>query len=195
MDFSTFTPNYFSLEDIIASQIRVPCKTLVDLPNFGFLEPSLNSENLPAGVDLELPLWVAQTMAKPGRRYVSVNVPKKYKEAYRSVLKADATVVDLNKMGPHFYQSGLHLSTLPTPESEHVAAILPEVLQKRLQSMLDSYTYTTAVQSADDATSAQKGTMMKETHMDALEHRVYNDAKKGSEVMQDWLENRIGGQR
>jgi len=30
-------------------------------------------------------------------------------------------------MGPHFYQSGLHIATLPHPEAEQVAEMLPEV--------------------------------------------------------------------
>jgi hypothetical protein len=42
-------------------------------------------------------------------------------------LKADATVVDLNRLGPHFYQTGLHLAAMPTNDSDDIAEILPEV--------------------------------------------------------------------
>ena len=46
---------------------------------------------------------------------------------YREALKADPSVVDLNKMGPNFYQSGLHLSALNLHEAEDVGDILPKV--------------------------------------------------------------------
>jgi len=45
--------------------------------------PSLNAENLPAGMDVELPLWAAAVMSKSGRKYVTINIPNKYKEAHR----------------------------------------------------------------------------------------------------------------
>lgn len=48
----------------------------------------------------------------------------------REVLKADPAVVDLHKMGPHYYQAGLQISTLPTDEAEEVSEILPEVCEQ-----------------------------------------------------------------
>jgi S-ribosylhomocysteine lyase LuxS involved in autoinducer biosynthesis len=45
----------------------------------------------------------------------------------RDVLKADASVVDLNRLAPNFYQTGLHLVELPTRDSEDIADLLPEV--------------------------------------------------------------------
>ncbi len=56
---------------------------LVPLDSAGFLEPSLNVEDLPADVELELPLWVAQIMTRPKFGYLTVTLPKKYKDAYR----------------------------------------------------------------------------------------------------------------
>ncbi|MBV98966.1 DNA replication complex GINS protein PSF3, partial [Eschrichtius robustus] len=41
------------------------------------------------------------------RRILSVELPKIYQEGWRTVFSADANVVDLHKMGPHFYGSQL----------------------------------------------------------------------------------------
>ena len=47
MEFSqSYAPNYFSIEDILATQERVPCQTENDLPNLGFLDPGCDSANL-----------------------------------------------------------------------------------------------------------------------------------------------------
>ena len=48
---------------------------------------------------------------------------------YREALQADPSVVDLNKMGPHFYESGMHLAGLNHHEAENVGEILPTVSQ------------------------------------------------------------------
>lgn len=49
----------------------------------GFLVPDCQSEDLPVGVNLQLPLWAARVLCKPGRKYVSVNIPAGFKEAHR----------------------------------------------------------------------------------------------------------------
>jgi len=45
----------------------------------------------------------------------------------REMLKADPTMVELNKIAPYFYQSGLHVSSLPTSDSAEIAEVLPDV--------------------------------------------------------------------
>jgi hypothetical protein len=47
----------------------------------GYLDPSLGRPDLPAGTELELPLWAVKSLARKG--YVSVRVPVKYREGYR----------------------------------------------------------------------------------------------------------------
>jgi len=62
-----------------------------------------------------------------------------------------------------------------------------QVLERRLQALADSYAFITQFQAADEATSAKKGRLIKEGHMDALEARIYQDARAGSERMNKWL--------
>ena len=41
----SYNPDYFSLQDILAEQERVPVITNEDLPKLGFLDPSTASRN------------------------------------------------------------------------------------------------------------------------------------------------------
>ena len=56
----SYCPNYFSVEDILATQERVPCQVQEDLTNLGFLDPGSDSQHLPRGTKLELPLWMVE---------------------------------------------------------------------------------------------------------------------------------------
>lgn len=50
-----------------------------------------------------------------------------FRESYREILTADATVVDLHKLGPYFFSFGTHLLKYELPESPDVAKILVKV--------------------------------------------------------------------
>ena len=40
----SYCPNYFSIEDILATQERVPCQVDSDLKNLGFLDPGSDNQ-------------------------------------------------------------------------------------------------------------------------------------------------------
>lgn len=42
-------------------------------------------------------------------------------------MKADASVVDLHKLGPHYYELGQHLLPLAGPEAAALASLLTQV--------------------------------------------------------------------
>ena len=47
MEFSqSYTPNYFSIDDLLATQERLPCHVESELENIGFLDPGSDSANL-----------------------------------------------------------------------------------------------------------------------------------------------------
>ncbi len=130
----------------------------------GFLDPSQETQDLAVGSLVELPLWAARIMSRQKRQsFINVKMPKYFNENFRSVenyvihlfvckyvfhnlmhgcflmnfrevLKADPAVVDLNKMGPYYYQAGLQLCTLPNEEAELISEVLPEVFAKNTKS-------------------------------------------------------------
>lgn len=68
---------------------------------------------------MEMPLWLAKGLDERKRHVISVELPKVYREAWRTVFGADANVVDLHKMGPYYYGLGsqmLHFENAENPE-------------------------------------------------------------------------------
>ena len=124
---SSYSPdNYFSLEDIVASQERVPITIQQDLPQLGFLDPSsihqADPTNLTAGSKLELPLWMAKALR--GRRRIQVELPKTWSSSQRQIMNADPTVVDLHKFGPHYYEFGRYLMKTSSTDGSSTIVLL-----------------------------------------------------------------------
>lgn len=62
-----------------------------------------------AGTSTELPFWLADQLALGRQPLISVDLPQIYKESYREILKADASVINLQKFNLYFYELGLHV--------------------------------------------------------------------------------------
>ena len=54
--------------------------------------------------------------------------PKVYREAMRTALAADPTVIDLHRNGPYYYSVGVSLLHFNLKESENLARTLIEVM-------------------------------------------------------------------
>lgn len=76
------------------------------------------------GSKLELPLWLAKGLFDNKRRIISVELPKIYQQGWRTVFSADANVVDLHKLGPHFYGFGSQLLHFDSPENADISQSL-----------------------------------------------------------------------
>ena len=119
--------DYFDIDDIIACQGRIPSRLEVQIYNLGFLDPSTEGHDLQAGAKLELPFWLAKELCKGRRRIISVDIPKAYKDGYREIFKADASVVDLYRLGPYFYEFGTKLLHFDFEENSLIASSMQEV--------------------------------------------------------------------
>ncbi|KAJ8927000.1 hypothetical protein NQ314_020563 [Rhamnusium bicolor] len=87
---SAYCPNYYSIDDILATQERSPSKFLLNVPKMGKLNPSEGEIDLKAGTTLELPTWLVLEICTGRQPIVMPDLPKIYKESYREILKADA---------------------------------------------------------------------------------------------------------
>lgn len=52
--------------------------------------------------------------------FVSVDVPKTFKEVFREIMSADPLVVDLHKLGPYYYEFARHLMKLTVTEGQSI---------------------------------------------------------------------------
>lgn len=77
--------------------------------NVGKLNPSTDEKDLKAGTELELPLWLVLDASLGRQMIVAPELPKIYREAYREILKADASAVDLHKFNLYFYELGSYV--------------------------------------------------------------------------------------
>uniref|UniRef100_UPI00358E84CB DNA replication complex GINS protein PSF3 n=1 Tax=Myxine glutinosa TaxID=7769 RepID=UPI00358E84CB len=129
--------SYFSVDDILMSHDKVPCVVHKAIPKLGFLDKGSDDENIPEGKRLELPLWLAREL-HGSQNIVSVNIPKVYKERWRTILNADPNVVDLHKLGPHYYSFGAQLCNFSIPGSDDILSALVQAFVGRFRKIMDS---------------------------------------------------------
>ncbi|KAK7076826.1 DNA replication complex GINS protein PSF3 [Halocaridina rubra] len=175
----SYYPSYFSLSDILATQDRVPCKFEQTVYNLGFLDPSSGDKDIAVGTKLELPCWLARALSSSRRLIVSTQIPNNYREKYREILKADASVVDLHKLGPHFYEFGQHLLPLAGPEAPALANMLTQALRERLRGIMDS-----AQNTCEDEVTSQT------VKLDELERTLFSAGQKALKDHKLWLSRR-----
>ncbi|XP_070574848.1 DNA replication complex GINS protein PSF3-like [Ptychodera flava] len=130
--------NYFNIDDILATQEKIPCKVEQSILRLGFLDSSSDTRDIQPGTKLDLPFWLASSLCTRRRRIVSVDMPKCYKDGSREILKADANVVDLHKTGPYYYAFGTKLLHFDNPEVRDIAESLLQTFISRFRKIMDS---------------------------------------------------------
>jgi len=163
--------DYFDIDDILTSQERVVCIFNTPIMNMGYLDPGAESENIQAGAKVELPCWLARSLCGGNRRRrtVTAELPRQYREVYREILSADASVVDLHKLGPYYFSLGSYvLKHFENTEAADIAKALLKAFQSRLRRIMDG---------CQNALDAESSTLM-ET-LDESERRVFENGSRG----------------
>ena len=152
------------------------CTPTTELPGLGFLDAGSASADLSAGLKLELPYWVLEGLAK----HLKAHLPKSYKETYREILLADANVVDLHKLGPHFYEFGLYLMKHCPEEGEAVGASLSKAFKARFLNLMDA------------ALNCQDVDALKEcAKLDEMERLLFRKAYRTRQGMGKWTSRKV----
>ncbi|NXO69418.1 PSF3 protein, partial [Phainopepla nitens] len=180
--------NFLSLDDILMSQEKLPGRAESSLPRLALLlgQGAGSGESVPEGSKLEIPLWLAKGLHDSKRRIISVELPKIYKEAWRTVFSADANVVDLHKMGPYYYGFGSQLLNFENPENPEIAQTIlqatvsdsvcsPQTFVARFRRIMDS-----SQNAYNEDTSALVA------RLDELERALFQVGQKGLNDFQCW---------
>jgi len=176
----SYSPSYLSVEDILATQERLPVEVLDNLDDLGFLDPGSDNRQLQRGTKLELPYWMVEGL-RSGKTYLGVEVPKTYRELYREIMSADPLVVDLHKLGPYYYEFGRHLIRQSQAEGEAIGTSISDTFKSRFKMIMDS------------TQNSSETDMLKETQkMDQLERTLYRQGQDCKAGMEDWLTRRTG---
>ncbi|MEE6500222.1 hypothetical protein FKM82_003709 [Ascaphus truei] len=167
--------NFLSLEDLLMSHEKLPCCVQSGLPRLGFLEKGGDNDSIPEGSKLELPLWLVKGLYDNKRRIISVELPKMYREGWRTVFSADANVVDLHKMGPHYYGFGSQLLNFDSPENTEIAKSILQTFVGRFRRIMDS---------SQNAYNEDTSGLVE--RLDELERGLFRAGQKGLNAFQSW---------
>ncbi|KAM3957201.1 DNA replication complex GINS protein PSF3-like [Aphomia sociella] len=126
--------NYLSIPDILVTNEKIPCKVLLDLPKMGFLDPSSTEDDLKTGTNVEIPLWLAESLYSRRPPLVNIELPKIYKDAYREILNADACTIDMHKLAQYFYEHGCYIAKYDI--KGEVATTLVNTFKQRFRLLL-----------------------------------------------------------
>ncbi|KAJ6666214.1 hypothetical protein lerEdw1_001119 [Lerista edwardsae] len=174
--------NFLSLEDILMSQERLPCRAETNLPRLGAVlgkaavaPASSTDAAVPEGSKLEIPLWLAKGLYDNKRRILSVELPKIYRKSWRTVFTAEASVVDLHKLGPYYYGFGSQLLNFDSPENAELAQTILQTFIGRFRRIMDS-----SQNAYNEDTSALVA------RLDELERALFQAGQKGLNNFQSW---------
>nr|SVE93328.1 EOG090X0G8U [Moina brachiata] len=170
----SYSPNYYSLEDILLQDVRVSCTFEVGVPKLGMLDASSDEKDLKKGSKVELPFWMVPTLYE--KKVVSFEIPRFYRVNYRQILKADSQVVNLHKWGPYFYDLGLHIANLDLKESPDMKECLVDTIQNRLRQIMDMSQHST-----------HHETVHLIAHMDELERKLFAVGQSSFRHYKEWI--------
>ncbi|NXL74063.1 PSF3 protein, partial [Leptocoma aspasia] len=180
--------NFLSLDDILMSQEKLPGRAESALPRLAVLlgQGAGSGESVPEGSKLEIPLWLAKGLHDSKRRIISVELPKIYKEAWRTVFSADANVVDLHKMGPYYYGFGSQLLNFEHPENPEIAqTILQATVSDRVCSLQTFVArFRRIMDSSQNAYNEDTSALV--ARLDQLERALFQVGQKGLNDFQSW---------
>lgn len=96
---------YFSVEDILAEEERVPFQFQVKALGLGHLDPSQGKKDIDESETVELPLWIAEPLQEA--RTGLIDLPRAFSASVRDQLLASPTTTRLRDKSPFFYETGL----------------------------------------------------------------------------------------
>lgn len=136
MHLTSLQTNYYSIQDILVTQEKIPCIAETLLHGIGTLDPTCDRPNILQGERIELPLWYALHQTRSSRsRTLRFQVPDIYKSRLKEICEADALAVDLGRMNKFFYTFGQYV--VPFDESHTLASMLYETCRARCRSLID----------------------------------------------------------
>ena len=116
--------DYYDIHEILAGEERVNCTFLTDAQECAYLDPSSLEDDIKAGSEVDLPLWLATSLIR--RDDVNVRIPQYFTKRFSRMLKAGPSSVTLSNYCFYMYQVGKEL--LPLVESDETSNI-EEVLR------------------------------------------------------------------
>ncbi|XP_054633808.1 DNA replication complex GINS protein PSF3 isoform X2 [Dunckerocampus dactyliophorus] len=155
--------HFFSLDDILLSHERLPIRTDVTFPRLGFMDKSRDSSDIVEG------------LYEQNKGMLSVELPKVYRQGWRTVFHADPAVVDLHKLGPYYYGLGSQMLHFDSPENQDIAHILLQTFMGRFRRTMDA-----------SQNAYKEDTSALVERLDRLEKVLFHSGQRGLNSFQSW---------
>jgi len=178
------TDDYLNVDDILATEQKVPIEVLTTVHRLGFLNSSSSDEHLQEGLKMELPFWLAKRLSTRTTNrlpIVSVNLPTSYGRRQRDILSADANVVDLYSKQPYYYLLGLKLLQCNHEESLDLSQSLLETFLNRFRKIMDH-----------SLNSFQTDTYSTTLKLDESERNLFKNGQESADKMEKWSKSYSG---
>ena len=172
------TEDYLDIDDILATEQRVPVEFVATVYRLGFLNSSSTEGDLNEGLTMELPFWLAKRLATRTTNrlpIVSIDLPSCYNKKQRDILSADANVVDLYGKEPYYYLLGLKLVQCNHMESMDLSQSLLETFLNRFRKIMDH-----------SQNSFQADTYTTTCKLDETERHLFKAGQDSADKMEKW---------
>lgn len=176
MNIASYYPNYYSIDDIMVTQERIPCRVLHNLFQMGFLDTASEKlGDLLPNQSLELPLWYLLQQDERSPSF-ALEAPDIFTSAYKEIYKADANYVELGKLNKFYYELGMYLCRFDT--GDDLAEMLHDTAKERIKGIKDM---------CNNVTSEN---LMDNKKLEHLERILYEVGSKSQKMFADWLQEK-----
>mmetsp|Transcript_24296 Transcript_24296/g.36445 ORF Transcript_24296/g.36445 Transcript_24296/m.36445 type:complete len:183 (-) Transcript_24296:38-586(-) len=102
--------SYYDIDDALVEEEPVVSLFHIDALDLGYLDPNSAEEDLKKGTRVQIPLWLANTLAK--RQMATIQTPDFMNKKFEQDFLADPVAMDLKKKAPMLYAIGQRVSEL-----------------------------------------------------------------------------------
>ncbi|BEJ15588.1 hypothetical protein CspHIS471_0501930 [Cutaneotrichosporon sp. HIS471] len=176
---------YYSLTSILADQHKLPCTFTLDVPGLGYLEGG-SEEHLQSGTKVELPLWLARTLAQ--NEFATFTVPQPFTQRIRANLNASAPAVKLSSLvgaGGWWYRFGAAIAKI-WDSGDSLLAMLLKAFTDRLPALEDLAAHHASMDiSSIPEGTAGTGEVFREG-MEADERELFAIGQESGRMVKRW---------
>lgn len=138
--------NYYDIDDILCSSVKVPCIFQTTVQDYGFLAGH-DQDDLPVNSRLELPFWLVEPLAID--EAVQIETPKFFGRVVQNDLNANSMEVDIRRLCPFFYGFGALFIESVIDQNHTVTRMLFRAFRTRLLQIMN-YTQSSCLTTMED---------------------------------------------
>jgi hypothetical protein len=100
--------SFLDIDQILSEEERIPCVFRLDAKGLGFLDATVESDDIAASTRVELPMWLALSLSK--KRTVSIELPKHFDKKMREEISAGASSINFRDYSFYYFDVGMQIS-------------------------------------------------------------------------------------